>query len=318
MPTPEKVAAVAELTEKLERSRAAVLMHYRELKVKEITDLRNRLRSGDNEIELRVAKNTLLRIAANNTGRSGLERLFTGPTAVAFIYGSEPQGAKAVVDAVRAMRKENVKVTGGIIGTQALDAADVERLTTMEPRDQQLSKLLGAMQASASRLAATLNGAAQQLLYTFMALQDRLGEQGADGGAGANLSTDDLLSAIGSLTIRDAVRLSKAMEDRFGITAAAPTTVAVAATTDTAVAAPVEEVAEPTEFTATLTEVGPNKINVIKAVRELLPGLGLVEARDLVSAAPKPIKESVSREEADAVRAKLADVGATVDVTAVG
>ena len=76
----------------MQRSRAAVLLHYRELKVKEITDLRNRLRTGGNEIELQVAKNTLLRIAANNAGKPGLEGLFTGPTAIAFIYGEEPQG----------------------------------------------------------------------------------------------------------------------------------------------------------------------------------------------------------------------------------
>ena len=107
-------------------------------------------------------------------GSVTLYRVRVGPTAIAFIYSSEPQGAKAVLDAVRALRKEHVVVTGGIIGNQGLDAAGVERLTTMEPRDQQLAKLLGAMQASASRLAATLNGATQQLLYTFMALRDKL------------------------------------------------------------------------------------------------------------------------------------------------
>jgi large subunit ribosomal protein L10 len=177
MPTPAKIAEVADLTDRLKRSRAAVLMHYRELKVKEITDLRNRLRSGGNEIELRVAKNTLLRIAANNAGKPGLEDLFKGPTAVAFIYSDEPKGAKAVADAIRALRKENVKVTGGVIGSQGLDPAGVERLGTMEPRDVQLAKLLGAMQASASQLAATLNGAAQQLVYTLMAYQEKLQAQ---------------------------------------------------------------------------------------------------------------------------------------------
>jgi large subunit ribosomal protein L7/L12 len=79
-----------------------------------------------------------------------------------------------------------------------------------------------------------------------------------------------------------------------------------------------EPEAEPTEFTASLTEVGPNKINVIKAVRELVPSLGLKEAKDLVDNAPKPIKESVSKEEAEAVKTKLSDVGATVTIVAVG
>ena len=135
----------------------------------------------------------------------------------------------------------------------------------------------------------------------------------------ATMTTDQLLDEIGNMTLFQVADLVKAMEDRLGVKAAAPVAVAagVGLSGDGA-AAPVEEVAEPTEFTATLTEVGPNKINVIKAVREIVPGLGLKEAKDLVDTAPKPIKESVSREEAEAVRAKLADVGATVTVTAVG
>ena len=177
MPTVKKVAEVKDLTERLQRSRAAVLVHYRELKVKEITELRNKLRSGGAEIELKVAKNTLLRIAANNAGKPGLEGLFSGPTAVAFIYGSEPQGAKAVLDAVRAARKEHVKVSGGILGVQGLDLAGVERLSTMRPREEQIASLLGTLQAGASQLAATLNGAAQELVYTLMAYQEKLQAQ---------------------------------------------------------------------------------------------------------------------------------------------
>ena len=315
MPTAAKIATVAELTEKLRRSRAAVMLHYRELRVVEITDLRNRLRASGSEIELKVAKNTLLRIAANNAGKPGLESLFTGPTAIAFIYGDEPQGAKAVSDAVRALRKENVRITGGIIGTQGLDQAGVERLTTMEPRDQQLSKLLGAMQASASKLAATLNGAAQQLLYTFMGLREKLEAQ-PQAGEGTALSTDVLVEAIGALTVSEAVALTTRIQERFDVSATAPT---VAATfVDSGPTAPIEEAVEPTEFNAVLTEIGPNKINVIKAVRELVPGLGLKEAKELVDTAPKPIKETVTKDEAEAVKAKMAEVGATVTIVAVG
>ncbi len=133
----------------------------------------------------------------------------------------------------------------------------------------------------------------------------------------ATLTTDQLLDAIGSMTLLEVADLVKAMESRFGVTAAAPVAVA-AAPGAAAVAAPVEAAPEPTEFTASLTEVGPNKINVIKAVRELVPGLGLKEAKDLVDSAPKPIKESVTKEEAEAVREKMAAVGATVTIVAVG
>ena len=133
----------------------------------------------------------------------------------------------------------------------------------------------------------------------------------------ATMNTDQLLDAIGSMTLMEVADLVKAMEDRFGVKAAAPVA-AVAAPAGGGAAAPAEAAAEPTEFTANLTEIGPNKINVIKAVRELVPGLGLKEAKDLVDSAPKPIKESVTKDEAEAVRAKMAEVGATVTIVAVG
>ena len=133
----------------------------------------------------------------------------------------------------------------------------------------------------------------------------------------ARLSTAELIDAIGSMSLLEVSDLVKAMETHFGITAAAP--VAMAAASPTAQgAAPEEAAAEPTEFTANLTEIGPNKINVIKAVRELLPSLGLKEAKDLVDGAPKPIKEAVTKDEAEAVKEKMASVGATVTIVAVG
>jgi large subunit ribosomal protein L7/L12 len=132
----------------------------------------------------------------------------------------------------------------------------------------------------------------------------------------ATLTTDQLLDAIGSMTILEVADLVKAMEDKFGVKAAAP--VAAAGAGPVAAAAPEEAAAEPTEFTANLTEIGPNKINVIKAVRELLPSLGLKEAKDLVDSAPKPIKEAVTKEEAEAVKEKMTSVGATVTIVAVG
>jgi large subunit ribosomal protein L7/L12 len=123
-----------------------------------------------------------------------------------------------------------------------------------------------------------------------------------------------ILESIQSLTLLEAAELSKAMEEAFGVSAAAPVMVGGAAPAaggdGAAPAAPVEE---QTEFDVILTAIGPNKINVIKAVRELT-SLGLKEAKDLVEAAPKPVKEGVSKEEADAARTKLVDAGATAEV----
>ena len=129
----------------------------------------------------------------------------------------------------------------------------------------------------------------------------------------AVLTQDDLLEAIDKMTVLELSEFIKRFEERYGVTAAAPVA-AAAAPAAAAGAAPVAEAAEEqTEFTATLTEIGPNKIPVIKVVRELT-GLGLKEAKDLVDASPKPVKEGVAKDEADKIKAALEEVGAKVEI----
>jgi large subunit ribosomal protein L7/L12 len=124
------------------------------------------------------------------------------------------------------------------------------------------------------------------------------------------LSTDELLGQFEQMTILEISEFVKAFEERFGVTAAAPVAAAAAPGAATAPAEPVEE---QTEFTVVLNAAGQQKINVIKAVREITQ-LGLKEAKELVDNAPKPVVENVPRERADEVRAKLADAGAEVEV----
>lgn len=125
---------------------------------------------------------------------------------------------------------------------------------------------------------------------------------------------EELLNSIKSLTVLELAELVKALEKEFGISAAAPVAVAAAPAAAAggapAAAAPAEE---KTEFTVILKEIGANKINVIKAVRELT-NLGLKESKDLVESAPKPVKENVSKEEAAAAKAKLEAAGAVVEI----
>lgn len=118
---------------------------------------------------------------------------------------------------------------------------------------------------------------------------------------------EKLVEEISNLTLGEAAELKKALEDKFGVTAAAPVMMAgVAAAGD---AAPVAE--EKTDFDVELTEAGPNKLNVIKAVREIT-GLGLKEAKDLVDGAPKIVKEAAQKAEADDIKKKLEEAGAKV------
>jgi|SRR5580704_16481723 large subunit ribosomal protein L7/L12 len=115
---------------------------------------------------------------------------------------------------------------------------------------------------------------------------------------------------IQGLTLLEAANLVKLLETKLGVSAAAAAPAAASAGPAAAAAAPVEE---KTEFTVVLTAVGANKINVIKAVREVT-SLGLKEAKDLVDGAPKPVKEGVSKDEAETIKKKFVDAGATVEV----
>jgi large subunit ribosomal protein L7/L12 len=133
----------------------------------------------------------------------------------------------------------------------------------------------------------------------------------------AVVTQDDLLEAIDKMTVLELSEFIKRFEERYGVTAAAP--VAVAAAPAAGGSAPATDGAAPaaaeeqTEFSAVLTEVGPNKIPVIKVVRELTQ-LGLKEAKDLVDAAPKPVKEGIARDEADKIKAALEEQGAKVEI----
>ena len=122
----------------------------------------------------------------------------------------------------------------------------------------------------------------------------------------ANL--EKLVEELSALTVLEAAQLSKLLEEKWGVSAAAPVAVAAAAG---AAAAPAAEAKD--EFSVVLAAVGDKKINVIKAVREIT-GLGLKEAKDLVEAAPTKVKEGITKDEAESIKAKLSEAGATVDI----
>jgi len=123
---------------------------------------------------------------------------------------------------------------------------------------------------------------------------------------------NEIIEAVKGLTVLELAELVKALEEEFGVTAAAPVAVAAAPVAGPA-AAPAAAEEEKTEFDVILAAVGDKKINVIKVVREVT-GLGLKEAKDLVDNAPKPIKEKVNKEEAEAIKKKFEEAGATVEI----
>jgi large subunit ribosomal protein L7/L12 len=130
----------------------------------------------------------------------------------------------------------------------------------------------------------------------------------------ATMTADQMIEAFEKMTVLELSEFKKKFEDKFGVTAAAPVAMAAAPASGggaAAEAAPAAE--EQTEFTATIVEIGPNKIPVIKVVRELT-GLGLKEAKDLVDATPKAVKEGIARDEADKIKAALEEQGAKVEI----
>lgn len=125
-------------------------------------------------------------------------------------------------------------------------------------------------------------------------------------------SSDSLIDQIKNMTVLELAELVKALEEEFGVTAAAPVAVAAAAPTDTA--APAQDEEEKTEFNVVLKEIGDNKIAVIRVVRELT-ALGLKESKELVESAPTTVKESLNKDDSAAAKAKLEEAGAKVDLT---
>ena len=176
MPTAAKAETIDELAQKLRDSKGAVILDYRGLNVAAITRLRRDLSDGD--VEFHVAKNTLLRIAAERAQVEIAPDLLTGPTAVAFGWTDEVTPARLLTEFAR--RNRVVSVKGGIVGGRSVNAAQVGQIAELPPRDILLSQLLGAFQAPAARALAVMQAPARQVAGLAEALRvKREGEEAA-------------------------------------------------------------------------------------------------------------------------------------------
>ena len=175
MAKPEKVSAVAEITEQFKGSTAAVITEYRGLSVGNITTLRRALGEG---ATYSVAKNTLVKRAAAEAGIEGLDDLFVGPTAIAFIKGEAVDAAKALKN----FAKENkaLIIKGGYMDGAALSVDEVNKIADLESREILLAKLAGAMKGNLAKAAGLFNAPASQMARLAAALQEK---KAAEGGA---------------------------------------------------------------------------------------------------------------------------------------
>jgi len=167
-----KEATVAELTENLRNSNAIVLTEYRGLTVAQLKELRRALGS---QATYSVAKNTLAKRAAVNAGIAGLDDLFSGPTALAFVTGDVVEAAKSLRDFAKA--NPLLVIKGGVFEGRAISAAEVTKLADLESREVLLAKLAGAMKANLSKAAAVLQAPLSKAVRTVAALEDKKREQ---------------------------------------------------------------------------------------------------------------------------------------------
>jgi large subunit ribosomal protein L10 len=181
----DKVTAVDEIAERFRGSSASVVTEYRGLTMSQLTTLRRSLGEG---ATYRVAKNTLVKRAAQDAGVEGLEELLVGPTAITFITGEPVDAAKALRDFAKA--NQALVIKGGFMDGRTLTVAEVNQLADLESREVLLSKLAGAMKGTMAKAAGLFAAPASQMARLAQALADKRADEGGAAPAGADSDTD--------------------------------------------------------------------------------------------------------------------------------
>jgi len=306
----EKATSIAELAEKFSRARLAILTESVGLPVNHVTELRRQLRSA--KAEYRVVKNTLAARAAEGTALGGIKEEFKGPLGVVIGYDDPVLPTKVLRDFIGAeKREEKMRITIGVVEGKILQPQALADVAKLPKKEVLVAMLLSAMQGPIRGVVYTLNAVLSKFVRVIAAIQDKKKGEGDMSATTSKLSQEELIKAIESMSVLDLAELVKGLEERFGVTAAAPVAMAAMPAGGGAAAAPAEE---KTAFDVILASVpADKKIQIIKVVRELT-SLGLKEAKDLVEGAPKPVKTGVAKDEADTVKKKLEESGAKVEI----
>jgi len=173
MPNTQKHLIVSELREIVAQSKGAILTDYRGLTVAEVSNLRRRLR--DSKAEYHIVKNTLFKIALGDKLTPELEKLLVGPTAIVFAQEDIVAPAKSILDFLRELRKQDIKVKGGFVDGRVYSVDQVTALSKLPPREQILGQLIGALNGPASEFVGTLDGIVAEFVRTIQAIADKQG-----------------------------------------------------------------------------------------------------------------------------------------------
>jgi len=313
-----KIKKIKELKENIEKNKVIFIVNYSRLKAIELTEFRKRLKEA--KAKFLIVKNTLAYLSVKGTDLEEMEKFFSGPTGIIFVR-QDPAVAKIVKGFLQDHPYLSIK--GGIFERRILSEKEVKNLGELPPKEVLLIQFIAAINLPLVRLVSVLNTPLKNLIFLMKAILSKKEEGGLSmSDKTSNVmkekvkskqvkqgkdKKEEIIKAIEGMNILELSELVKGLEDKFGVQAVVPQGVAQAS--------PVEEKAkeEKTEFDVILSEIGSKKIQVIKEVRKLTT-LGLKEAKDLVEQAPKPIKQSVSKEEALKVKETLEAAGAKVEV----
>ena len=308
----DKSESVATMHDKFSRARIAIVTECSGLPVNQVNDLRKKLRQA--QAKMHVVKNTLAIRALDGTPLVPLEPLLKGQSALVVGYDDPVLPTKVLRDFIKSEKCEKkLYIKGGVLDGESLDVPRLASVADLPSKPELLSMLLSGLQGPIRGFVGVLGQIVRSIVAVLAAIQENKTQKGEGemSATESKMSKEDFVKAIEGLSVLELSELVKDLEERFGVTAAAPVGVAVAAP-GAGGAAPAAE--EQTEFNVVLAAApADKKIQVIKVVREIT-GLGLKEAKDLVEGVPKPVKEGVSKEESEAIQKKLQDVGATVEL----
>jgi len=308
----EKSEVVANLNDRFLRARIAIVTECAGMPVNQVNELRKKLRQA--HARMHVVKNTMAIRALEGTALGPLKPLLRGQSALVIGFDDPVLPAKALRDFIKNEKcEEKLQVKGGILDGAELDSARLSSVADLPSKPELLAMLLSAFQGPIRGFVGVLGQVVRGIVAVLAAIQENKTQKGEGemSASGVKMSKEDFIQAIEGMSVLELSDLVKSLEDRFGVTASAPVGMMMAPA-GAAGAAPAAE--EKTEFNVVLASApADKKIQVIKVVREIT-GLGLKEAKDLVEGAPKPVKEGVAKEEAETIKKKLQDAGATVEV----
>lgn len=302
----EKERAVDQLKQDFANVDSAFLVDFRGMKVVDATELRRQIHKSQGK--LMVVKNTIAIRATQDTRMKVLAEYFKGPTAIAYTSAD----VVALAKILNSISKENpnLVIKAGYLDGSLIEGKRIGEVANLPTKGVLHAQVVGLMASPLRRLVWVLNATIQKFLAVLSEIQ-----KGRPDSSGGEMNTEEIIKSIEGMSVLQLSQFIKALEEKFGVSAAMAAPVAMGGGGAAAPAAgEAAKAEEKTQFDVILaTFPADKKINIIKVVREVT-NLGLKEAKDLVEGAPKPLKEGVSKEEAENIKKKFADAGATVEV----